>query len=66
LFIGLALVAGVHQTTAQVTNLGIARLRADNPSLLALSTTNYVLQKAMNLAAPNSGDGQQWRSPSMP
>jgi formylglycine-generating enzyme required for sulfatase activity len=54
LFIGLALVAGVHQTTAQVTNLGIAPAPGGQSVLYwPLSTTNYVLQKAMNLAAPN-------------
>jgi len=54
LFIGLAVLAGVHSTTAQVTNLGIA-LALGGQSILywPVSTTNYVLQKTTNLAAPN-------------
>ena len=54
LFIGLALIAGVHQTTAQITNLGIAPV-AGGQSLLywPVSTTNYVLQTTTNLASPN-------------
>ena len=52
LFIGLAVLAGVHQTTAQVTNLGIARV-AGGQSLLywPVSTTNYVLQTVTNLTS---------------
>src|ERR1022692_1672572 len=54
LFIGLALIAGVHQTTAQITNLGIAPV-AGGQSLLywPVSTTNYMLQTTTNLASPN-------------
>ena len=54
MFIGLALIAGVHQTTAQVTNLGIAPV-AGGQSLLywPVSTMNYVLQTTTNLASPN-------------
>lgn len=54
LFIGLALIAGVHQTTAQVTNLGIAPV-AGGQSLLywPVNTTNYVLQTTTNLSSPN-------------
>ena len=54
LFIGLAVLAGVHSTTAQVTNLGIAPA-PDGQSLLywPVSSTNYVLQTTTNLATPN-------------
>jgi formylglycine-generating enzyme required for sulfatase activity len=53
-FIGLALLAGVHSALAQVTNLGIAPV-AGRQSLLywPVSTTNYVLQTTTNLASPN-------------
>jgi formylglycine-generating enzyme required for sulfatase activity len=53
LCIGLALLAGVHQTTAQVTNLGIAP--AGNQSVLYWpnDTTNYIVQSTTNLTAPN-------------
>src|ERR1039458_7088044 len=56
LFIGLALLAGVHQTLAQVTNLGIAA--AGGQSLLywpagSPTNNNYILQSANNLFAPN-------------
>jgi formylglycine-generating enzyme required for sulfatase activity len=50
----LTLLAGVHQATAQVTNLGIAP--AGGQSLIycpTSSTTNYVLQTTTNLATPN-------------
>ena len=54
LFIGLAVLAGVHQTTAQVTNLGIAPAPGGQSVLYwSVSTTNYVLQTTTNLAAPN-------------
>jgi formylglycine-generating enzyme required for sulfatase activity len=54
LFIGLAIIAGVHQVTAQVTNLGIAPV-AGSQSLLywPVSTTNYVLQTVTNLTSTN-------------
>jgi formylglycine-generating enzyme required for sulfatase activity len=54
LFIGLVVLAGVHQATAQVTNLGIAPV-ADGQLLLywPVSGTNYVLQTTTNLATPN-------------
>jgi formylglycine-generating enzyme required for sulfatase activity len=54
LCIGLALLAGAHQATAQVTNLGIAPV-AGGQSLLywPVSTTNDVLQTTTNLASPN-------------
>jgi formylglycine-generating enzyme required for sulfatase activity len=54
LFIGLAFIAGIHQTTAQVTNLGIAPV-AGGQSLLywPVSTTNYVLQTITNLNSTN-------------
>ena len=54
LCIGLALLAGVHQTNAQVTNLGIAPV-AGGQSLLywPVSTTNYVLQTTPNLVPAN-------------
>ena len=50
----LALLAGVHQTNAQVTNLGIAPAPGGQSVLYwPVSTTNYVLQTTKNLAAPN-------------
>lgn len=54
LFIGLALVAGVQQINAQVTNLGIAPV-AGGQSLLywPVSPTNYVLQTVTNLTSTN-------------
>jgi formylglycine-generating enzyme required for sulfatase activity len=55
LFIGLAMLAGVHSALAQVTNLGIAPV-AGGQSLLywpASGTTNYMLQTTTNLASPN-------------
>ena len=54
LFIGLAIIAGVHQTTAQVTNLGIAPV-AGGQSLLywPVSPTNYILQTVTNLTSTN-------------
>jgi formylglycine-generating enzyme required for sulfatase activity len=54
MFIGLALMAGMHQTTAQVTNLGIAPV-AGGQSVLYWpnSTTNYVLQTVTNLSSTN-------------
>jgi formylglycine-generating enzyme required for sulfatase activity len=54
LFIGLAVLAGVHSTTAQVTNLGIAPAPGGQSVLYwPVSTTNYVLQRTTNLATPN-------------
>jgi formylglycine-generating enzyme len=53
LFIGLALIAGVHQTAAQVTNLGIAPAGWQFVLYWPVSTTNYVLQTTTNLASPN-------------
>jgi formylglycine-generating enzyme required for sulfatase activity len=57
LFIGLAIIAGLHQATAQVTNLGIAPV-AGRQSLLywpagSPTNNNYILQSTTNLAAPN-------------
>lgn len=54
LFIGLAFIAGLCQSTAQVTNLGIAPV-AGGQSLLywPVSTTNYVLQSVTNLNSTN-------------
>jgi formylglycine-generating enzyme required for sulfatase activity len=57
LFIGLAIIAGLHQATAQVTNLGIAPV-AGGQSLLywpagSPTNNNYILQSTTNLAAPN-------------
>jgi sulfatase modifying factor 1 len=55
LFIGLAIIAGLHQATAQVTNLGIAPV-VGGQSLLywpANSTTSYFLQTTTNLTTPN-------------
>jgi len=54
LFIGLALLAGVHPTTAQVTNLGIAPAPGGQSVLYwPVSTTNYVLQTVTNLTSTN-------------
>jgi formylglycine-generating enzyme len=55
LFIGLAVLAGAHQTTAQVTNLGIAPAPGGQSVLYwpSSSTTNYVLQTTTNVASPN-------------
>jgi len=52
--IGLALIGGVHQGMAQVTNLGIAPV-AGGQSLLywPVGATNYVLQTTTNLVSPN-------------
>jgi len=53
LFLGLVF-TGIHQTAAQVTNLGIAQ--TGGQSLLYWptgSTTNYILQSTTNLASPN-------------
>ena len=50
----LALLAGVHSTLAQVTNLGIAA--AGQQSLIywpTSSATNYVLQTTASLSSPN-------------
>jgi formylglycine-generating enzyme required for sulfatase activity len=57
LFIGLAIIAGLHQATAQMTNLGIAPV-AGGQSLLywpagSPTNNNYILQSTTNLAAPN-------------
>jgi formylglycine-generating enzyme required for sulfatase activity len=53
-FSGLALVAGVSQATAQVTNLGIAPI-AGGQSLIywPIGTMNYVLQTTTNLSSTN-------------
>ena len=54
LFIGVVLLAGVHSTLAQVTNLGIAA--AGQQSLIywpTSSATNYVLQTTASLSSPN-------------
>ena len=54
LFIGLAVLASVHSTTAQVTNLGIAPAPGRQSILYwPVSSTNYVLQTTTNLATPN-------------
>jgi sulfatase modifying factor 1 len=54
LFIGLSILAGVHQTTAQVTHLGIAPAPGGQSVLYwPVSPTNYVLQTTTNLSAPN-------------
>ena len=54
LFIGLALLAAVNFTFAQVTNLGIAPAPGRQSLLYwPVSTTNYALQTTTNLAAPN-------------
>ena len=54
LFIGLELLAGVHQATAQVTNLGITPAPGGQSVLYwSVSTTNYVLQTVTNLTSTN-------------
>jgi sulfatase modifying factor 1 len=54
LIIGLAVLAGVHSTTAQVTNLDIAPAPGGQSVLYwPVSSTNYVLQTTTNLATPN-------------
>ena len=54
LFIGLVIIAGVHQATAQVTNLGIAPAPGQQSVLYwPVSTTNYVLQTVTNLTSTN-------------
>ena len=54
LFLGLAVLAGVHSTAAQVTNLGIAPAPGGQSVLYwPVSSTNYVLQTTTNLATPN-------------
>ena len=54
LCIWLAFIAGVHQTTAQVTNLGIAPAAGKQSVLYwPVSTTNYVLQTVTNLTSTN-------------
>jgi len=54
LIIGLALIGGIHQTTAQVTNLGIAPVTGGQSLLYwPVSTTNYVLQTVTNLTSTN-------------
>jgi formylglycine-generating enzyme required for sulfatase activity len=54
LFLGLALLAGVHPTTAQVTNLGIGPAPGGQSVLYwPVSSTNYVLQTTANLVTPN-------------
>jgi formylglycine-generating enzyme required for sulfatase activity len=54
LLIALAILAGIHQTNAQVTNLGIAL--AGKQSLVywpTSGTTNYVLQTTASLSSPS-------------
>jgi formylglycine-generating enzyme required for sulfatase activity len=54
LFIGLVIIPGVHQATAQVTNLGIAPAPGQQSVLYwPVSTTNYVLQTVTNLTSTN-------------
>src|ERR1035438_4720096 len=53
LFIGLAMLAGVHSALAQVTNLGIAPAGRQSVLYWPVSTTNYVLQTVTNLTSTN-------------
>ncbi len=54
LLIWLVLLAGVHQTAAQVANLGIAAAPGGESVLYwPVSTTNYVLQTVTNLTSTN-------------
>jgi len=53
LFIGLAILAGVHQTNAQVTNLGIAPAGGQSVLYWPTSPTNCILQSTTNLGSPN-------------
>jgi len=54
LFIGLAVLAGVHSTLAQVTNLGIGPAPGGQSVLYwPVSGTNYILQTTADLVTPN-------------
>jgi formylglycine-generating enzyme required for sulfatase activity len=54
LFIGLALLTNVRQTTAQVTNLGIVAVPGEQSLLYwPVNRTNYVLQTVTNLTSTN-------------
>lgn len=53
LVISLALWAGVFQTNAQVTNLGIAPAGGQSVLYWPVSTKNYVLQTVTNLSSTN-------------
>lgn len=53
LHIVLALLAGVHPSLAQVTNLGIAAAGGQSILYWPTSTTNYVLQTTASLSSPN-------------
>ena len=53
LFVVLAMLAGIHSTFAQVTNLGIAPAGRQSVLYWPVSPTNYVLQTTTNLATPN-------------
>ena len=54
LFIGLAFIAGLRQSAAQVTNLGIAGVGGGQSLLYwPVSATNYVLQTVTNVASTN-------------
>ena len=54
LCLGLVVIAAVHTTPAQVTNLGIAPAPGRQSVLYwPVSSTNYVLQTTTNLASPN-------------
>ena len=54
IFIGLTMLAGVHPTTAQVTNLGIAPAPGGQSVLYwPVSPTSYVLQTVTNLTSTN-------------
>ena len=53
-FIVLAMHVGIHQTTAQVTDLGIASVPGGQSLLYwPVSMTNYVLQTVTNLSSTN-------------
>ena len=54
LFVGLAIMAGVHPAPAQVTNLGIAPVAGGQVLLYwPAGPTNYVLQTVTNLTSTN-------------
>jgi formylglycine-generating enzyme required for sulfatase activity len=52
-WVALALLAGVHSSLAQVTNLGIAPAGGQSVLYWPNNTTNYVLQTVTNLSSTN-------------
>src|SRR5580704_6657891 len=54
-FVAVVVFAGVHQTAAQVTGLGIAPAANQTVLFWPAAATNYVLQSTTNLASTNWG-----------